>query len=152
MIAPALDSPHTVSSAFLTYVALAVHEHIITMYGGVPVRDQKRIGGLAPWQIRRAVDFIEAHLDADPTVACLSGECQLSESYFVRAFRRSMGMAPHQWIMKRRTERAKLLMSSSAYSLAEIAVMCGFVDQSHLGRVFTRQIGMSPAKWRRFQD
>jgi AraC family transcriptional regulator len=152
MLAPALDSPHTVSNAFIKFVALAVHEHVITTYGGASASEQKRTGGLAPWQIRRVVEFIEAHIDGDPTIASLSRECQLSESYFVRAFRLSTGMAPHQWITKRRTERAKLLMISSAYSLAEIAVMCGFVDQSHLGRVFTREIGMSPAKWRRFHD
>jgi AraC family transcriptional regulator len=149
MLVPVLDSPGVASSAFIEYVALAFHEHVITMYGGVPAAGRRRGGGLAPWQVRGVCDFIEAHLDGDPSISSLSRECQVSASYFVRAFRMSVGMAPHRWIMKRRTERAKSLMASSEHSLAAIASMCGFVDQSHLSRVFSREVGMSPARWRR---
>jgi AraC family transcriptional regulator len=151
MLVPALEDPNAASAAFVEYVALAFHEHVITTYGGVTVNDRKARGGLASWQIRRACDFIEAHLDGDTSTASLSKECHVSQSYFGRAFRTTVGMTPHQWVLKRRTERAKSLMISSDRSLAEIAIMCGFVDQSHLGRVFARQAGMSPAQWRRFR-
>ncbi len=152
VLVPVLDSPVTASAAFVEYVALAFHEHVITRYGGVPIAGRKRGGRLAPWQIRRACDFIEAHLEGDPTIASLSSECQVSASYFARAFRASVGMPPHRWVMKRRAERAKSLMISSDYTLAEIASMCGFVDQSHFSRVFARQTGMSPARWRRLRS
>jgi AraC family transcriptional regulator len=149
LLVPVLETPDTASSAFVEYVALAFHEHVITTYGGVPVGGRKRAEGLAPWQIRRACEFIEAHLDGDPSIASLSKECQVSQGYFARAFRTTVGMAPHQWVMKRRIERAKSLLRASDHSVVEIAIMCGFVDQSHLSRVFTRAAGMSPAKWRR---
>lgn len=151
MLVPALDDPNAASSAFIEYVALSFHEHVITTYGGVPVAGRKRGGGLAPWQVRRAYNFIEAYLDGDPSIASLSRECQVSESYFVRAFHITVGMPPHRWVMKRRIERAKSLMLSSEHSLGEIAVMCGFVDQSHFSRVFVRHTGSSPAKWRRLR-
>ncbi len=151
MLVPVLDEPLTATSAFVEYVALAFHEHVITKYGGLPVNGRKSVGGLAPWQIRRACDFIEAHLDADPSISHLSRECRVSAGYFSRAFRATVGMAPHQWIIKRRVERAKSVMISSQRSLAEIASMCGFADQSHFGRVFAFEVGMSPAKWRRFR-
>jgi len=101
LLVPALDHPNTASSAFVEYVALAFHEHVITTYGGVPVAGRKRGGGLAPWQIRRACDFIEAYLDGDPSIAGLSRECQVSESYFVRAFRITVGMPPAADSLKR---------------------------------------------------
>jgi AraC family transcriptional regulator len=149
MLVPVLDSPNVASAAFIEYVALAFHEHVITTYGGAPVAGRKRGGGLAPWQMRRVYDLIEAQLEGDPSIASLSRECRVSASYFARAFRSTVGVAPHQWILKRRTERAKSLLMASNHSLAEIAALCGFVDQSHLGRVFRREVGMTPGRWRR---
>src|SRR4029450_12494033 len=101
---------------------------------------------MAPWKIKRACDLIEAHLGGNPSIAHLSHQCHVSHSHFSRAFRITIGMAPHQWRMKKRIERAKSLMLSSEHSMAEIAAMCGFVDQSHLGRAFVREVGVSPAK------
>ncbi|WP_419758842.1 helix-turn-helix domain-containing protein [Acidisoma sp.] len=58
-------------------------------------------------------------------------------------------MTPHQWIIQRRISRAKSLMRETNMSLVEISLSCGFVDQSHLGRHFTRVVGATPAQWRR---
>jgi AraC family transcriptional regulator len=147
---PAIVDSTRVTTAFVEYMALALHDHVIHTYGGLP-RGLRATGGLAPWQIRRACDFIEANLAGDPAIAALSRECGISANYFARAFRASLGMTPHQWITKRRIERAKLLMTHSTDSLAEISLICGFVDQSHLGRQFVREEGISPAQWRRRQ-
>jgi AraC-like DNA-binding protein len=148
---PAIADPVRATTAFLEYVALAVHDHVIHTYGGVP-RGIRTASGLAPWQVGRVCDFIEANLAGDPSIVALSQECGISASYFARAFRASFGMAPHQWITKRRIARAKLLMRQSTESLAEISLVCGFFDQSHLGRLFLREEGLSPAQWRRRQD
>ncbi|NTH68541.1 helix-turn-helix transcriptional regulator [Agrobacterium rhizogenes] len=137
-----------VTTAFMEYIALALHDHVIYTYGDIR-RGTRASGGLTPWQVRRACDFIEANLADDPSIAELSRECGISASYFARAFRVTLGMTPHQWITSRRIERAKSLMVQTMESLAEIAIMCGFVDQSHLGRHFLRLDGISPAQWRR---
>lgn len=147
-VLPAIMNPEEVTTAFVEYLALAVHDHVIHKYGHVP-RISAPGGGLAGWQVRRAIDFIEANLSGDPSIAALSKECGLSESYFARAFRASMGSPPHQWIIKRRVERAKILLEQPDLTLVEIAYMCGFVDQSHLGRHFTRLEACTPADWRR---
>jgi AraC-like DNA-binding protein len=147
---PAIANSTQVTTAFVEYMALALHEHIIYTYGGLP-EGNRTVGGLAPWQIRRARDFIEANLTRDPSIIALSRQCEISPGYFARAFRVSLGMRPHQWITKRRIARAKSLMTQSTESLAEISLMCGFVDQSHLGRHFLREVGISPAQWRRRQ-
>jgi AraC family transcriptional regulator len=147
---PAITNPAQVSTAFVEYMTLALHEHVICKYGGLSEANQT-VGGLAPWQIRRTRAFIETHLTGDPSIAELSRECGISAGYFARAFRVSHGLTPHQWITKRRLTRAKLLMTQSTESLAVISLMCGFVDQSHLGRHFLAEEGISPGQWRRRQ-
>jgi AraC family transcriptional regulator len=148
LVWPAILNSAQVTTAFIEYIALALHDHIIYTYGD-PQRGVRTTAGLAPWQIRRACDFIEANLGDDPSIAVLSKECGMSASYFARAFRVSLGMTPHQWITRRRIERAKSLLTQTAESLAEISTLCGFVDQSHLGRHFLRLEGISPGQWRR---
>jgi AraC family transcriptional regulator len=118
-------------------------------YGRFVMTDSPGGAGLAPWQLRRAQAFIEAHLDGDPSVCDMARECRLSVSHFGRAFRQAMGMPPHQWLTKRRIERAKDLLRQGNVELAHIALACGFVDQSHLSRTFTRYEGYAPGKWRR---
>ena len=142
----ALQDPAKATTLFVDYVALAFHAHILTAYGGCLVAGVR--AGLAPWQLRRVDEFIEAHLDGDPSIADLARECRLSESHFARAFRRTTGMTPHRWVMKRRIERAKELLLQSDLELTQIALACGFVDQSHLNRNFVRAEGHSPGKWR----
>jgi AraC family transcriptional regulator len=114
------------TALFADYVALAFHDHIIHIYGGVPVGHQRMRGGLAPWQVRRAREFIDANLDGDPSIAQLASECRLSSSHFVRAFKQTMGMPPHQWLTRRRVERAKHLLQETDTQLADIALACGF--------------------------
>ena len=70
-------------------------------------------------------------------------------SHFERAFRQTTGMPPHQWLTKHRVERAKALLSLGSLELAEIAEACGFADQSHFTRVFSRCEGVTPGRWRR---
>jgi AraC family transcriptional regulator len=88
-------------------------------------------------------------LGGDPSIVVMAAECDISMSYFARAFRASIGMTPHQWIIHRRVARAKTLIQDTTLTLVEIALLCGFVDQSHLGRHFLRQAGVTPAQWRR---
>lgn len=108
-----------------------------------------RPGGLARWQAKRAVAYIEANLESKLEVHGLAQLVSFSKSHFSRAFKRSLGLPPMAYVMRRRIERAKVLMSSTSQQLTEIALICGFADQSHLNRSFRRAIGMSPGRWRR---
>ena len=133
---------------FADYIALAFHTHVCKTYGGREFGRRCLRGGLAPRQLRRVTEAVDANLGGDPCISMLAKDCGLSASHFARAFRQSTGMAPHQWLIKRRIECAKSLLLSDR-SLAEIAIVCGFADQSHLTRHFTRSEGSSPAHWRR---
>jgi AraC family transcriptional regulator len=137
------------SALFIDHVALAFHAHVIETYGNVAVPARPGPGKLSPWQLRRVLDFMGAHLNDDPTIGELAQECGLSSGYFARAFRLTIGVTPHQWLVRKRVERARALLLRSALGLADIAVMCGFVDQSHFTRVFARFEGDSPGRWRK---
>lgn len=150
-ILPALQEPGTGTALFFDSVALAFHAHVMHAYGGVLGSGSSVRVGLAPWQLRRAYAFIEAHLDGDPSISDLAQECRLSASHFARAFRQAVGMPPHRWLMKRRIERAKELLLEGDLELAQIALACGFVDQSHLTRIFSQHEGHSPGRWRRLR-
>jgi AraC family transcriptional regulator len=109
-------------------------------------------GGLAAWQERKAVAYMEARLEQSFPVAEVAAVCGLSVNHFSRAFRRSTGKPPHRWLLERRIDKARQLLRSSDMTLADIALACGFAEQSHFTRVFTRLVGMPPGAWRRATD
>jgi AraC-like DNA-binding protein len=147
----AMEQPGAGTGLFVDYIALAFHAHILHTYGNVPVGQVSRRGGLAPWQLRRACEFIEANLDGDPSITEVAGVCGLSTNYFAKAFKQTTGAPPHAWLLMRRIEHAKRLLNETSLELAEVALACGFVDQSHLGRIFMKREGCSPGKWRRLR-
>lgn len=106
-------------------------------------------GGLAPWQEHRATEMLEARLDGQVGIAELAKACGLSPSHFAHAFRRSTGMPPHHWLQHRRIDFARDLLKRTTMPLADVALACGYANQSHFGRVFTSLVGTSPGAWRR---
>lgn len=106
-------------------------------------------GGLAGWQIRRACEAMDAHLDGDIGLVGLAGIVGLSPAHFSRAFKQSMGMPPSQWLLNRRVEKAKELLSDGTLGLAEIAQAVGFAAQPQFTTAFRRATGMTPGAWRR---
>jgi len=108
-------------------------------------------GGLAPWQLRRAKELMTVNLAAQVPLSSLAEACGLSVRHFARAFRRSTGVPPHRWFLAHRLDTAKEQLRDPLLSLAEIALACGFADQSHFTRTFTATVRMSPGAWRRMQ-
>jgi AraC-like DNA-binding protein len=117
--------------------------------GPTPPARQRASGGLAPWQIRKVTNYVEAHLGRTIRNEDLAALARLNPSHFGRAFRNSFGEPPHEYLIRRRVERAQGLMLSSDASLSDIALGCGLADQSHLTRLFRRIVGESPRAWRR---
>jgi len=114
-----------------------------------PLPDGFQSGGLARWQAKRALAYIEANLGSRMLTRELAELVHFSKSHFSRAFKRSLGMPPMTYVAARRVERAKLMITTTHEQLNEIALACGFSDQSHLNRSFRRWIGMTPGVWRR---
>jgi AraC family transcriptional regulator len=106
-------------------------------------------GGLAPWQMKRVIDYIEANLGSNIRAEDLAGIARLSVSHFSRTFRRSFGETPHSYVMRQRMRRAQDIMLRSEHPLSRIALDCGMCDQAHFSRVFRKLVGTNPWAWRR---
>ena len=143
LVLPALRHPDQANRLFVDHVLLALAVHIAQAYGGM--RPELRLvrGGLAPWHERRAKEMIAANLDGVP-VKELARECRLSSAHFSRAFRRAVGVTPHNWLIEQRIVLSKEKLRDDRLSLADVAAECGFCDQSHFTRHFARIVGVSP--------
>jgi len=112
-----------------------------------PTRGSRR--ALLGWQIRRVREHIDAHLGGRILVSDLSALVQRSDAHFARAFKKTFGLGPHAYVLRRRVERASHLMLVSDDTLSDIALACGMTDQAHLCKIFRQQTGQTPAAWRR---
>lgn len=105
--------------------------------------------GLAPWQLRRALDYIDGSLPDHVTLAELSKLTGLSQWHFSRAFKASTGMAPYRWQLQARLRRAQSLLLETDASLEQVAEATGFADAVHFGKAFRKSVGATPAAWRK---
>lgn len=143
----AAEESTNVSRLFVDTAALSLIAHLLLLAGR---RIDKIRGGLAPWQMHRVREYIDAHMNENPGLDDLAAVVGLSRAHFARAFRRENGISPHQFLIERRVERAKsLLCRRGEGSIAQIAEACGFADQSHMTMVFRKVTGTTPAAYRR---
>lgn len=113
-------------------------------------RNEKNFrGGLATWQVARVLELMDAQLSEDVGLEELAHAVGLSTAHFSRAFKVSVGIAPHRWFTQRRIERAKSLLSDRSLGLTEIAQSVGFGGQSAFGVAFKRLTGLTPSEYRR---
>ncbi|MBI4663291.1 MAG: helix-turn-helix transcriptional regulator [Verrucomicrobia bacterium] len=122
--------------------ALAVHLVKNHSARGAQVREFR--GGLAKYQLRRALEYINEHLAEEISLKSLAAIADLSPFHFARMFKQSTGLAPHQYLLKCRVGRAKELLLDTNASIADVALRLGFCDQSHLSTHFKRSYGVTP--------
>jgi AraC family transcriptional regulator len=157
-LAHALDSvlarPEQASTLFTDHVFLAMLTHLATTYGSLNAGSAHSYAPprgrlLSPLQERRVISRLLDDVARDTTLDELAELCGMSRSHFIRAFRQMTGMPPHRWLSMQRVNRAKSLLRETKMPITEIALTCGFADQSHLTRVFTKAFRISPGAWRR---
>jgi AraC-like DNA-binding protein len=125
---------------------------IITRLFSPSVSDQQRkVAQLAQWRLKRATDYIEAHLAEPVSLTDLATVTGLSRMYFAAQFRVATGFRPHQYLLHRRVERAQELLVGTDLTLTDIAHSVGFQTQSHFTTVFTKLAGQTPRAWRLLQ-
>ncbi|WP_439594677.1 helix-turn-helix domain-containing protein [Falsiroseomonas sp.] len=147
----ALERPEEASQLLIDHLVLGLCAHLVQRYGGMPEPGRLRGGGLAPWQLRLARELIAENIAEAPSLAEIARQCRLSVAHFSRAFKASTGTTPHGYLQACRVARARQMLARPELTLAEIALACGFADQSHFTRVFARQEGETPGLWRRQQ-
>lgn len=144
-----LRRPDEVNQLFIDHMMLALTAHVAATYGGYRHKAGTGRGALAPWQLARACDKLEADLGGKVPLQAIAAELGLSVSHFSRAFRAATGLPPHRWLLHHRVRTAKRLISERGLSLSEVAISAGFASQSHFTRVFSAVAGISPGAWRR---
>jgi AraC family transcriptional regulator len=149
LLLPALSRPDQAHPLFVEHVLLAVGVHVAQIYGGMRPASRPARGGLAPWQERRATEILRANIKGSVTLKEVAQECGLSVGYFSHAFRRTLGVSPHRWLIEQRVVLSKEKLRDDRLTLSEVAMECGFSDQSHLSRAFRHTVGISPGVWRR---
>jgi AraC-like DNA-binding protein len=133
----------------LDQIAMLLGAHVLQRYCGAPKVAPSARRGLQTWQKLRAEAMLRAQLEGNITIKEMATACSLSESHFARGFRTSFGTSIHQYLIRLRIERTKILLTESKEQLAEIAQLSGFCDQAALTRTFSKIEGMTPARWRK---
>jgi AraC family transcriptional regulator len=100
-------------------------------------------------KMRRLIEFIDENLDGDLSLDAMAREVEISPLYLARAFKAAVGQSPHQYVLGRRIERAKELLRNTEMPVVDVALSAGFSSQSHLSHWFLRNVGVSPAAYRR---
>ena len=149
-IAPLIDAPATASSLLSDQIFAAIRVHVACRYGGLDLRlESPEL--LPPILISRVRALLLDDPTSDVRLHELAAACGLPLRQFQRRFRQTFGLSPYQWRLQRKVETARKLIDLGHRPLAEIADCCGFADQSHLTRAFTRIIGIPPGKYRRIR-
>lgn len=146
---PALENPEKTSRLFVDQLTAAIGTHVVQQYGERVVSSGSRSRKLSRAQENVAKSLILDNLHGNVSIAELAEACSLSRGYFIHAFRETTGMTPYQWLLRERIARARTLLLETDASLSEVAISCGFSDQSHFTRVFANVVGMTPGIWRR---
>jgi AraC family transcriptional regulator len=140
----ALEHPGNLSRFYAESMLDALAMHLLQHYSVQKYAVPTYQGGLAPAQLEQIVDYIDVYLDRDLSLHELAQLAQLSPHYFSQLFKQSTGFAPRQYILRHRIDRGKKLLRQGGTSIARVAQMVGFVDQSHFHRHFKRLEGVTP--------
>jgi AraC-like DNA-binding protein len=116
--------------------------------GAVADRGGRNVRSLQNWRLKRVLQYVDDHLTAKITLHDLAKVAGLSRMHFAAQFRAAVGMRPHQYLLKRRIERAEALLKQAEISLVEVALTVGFQTQAHFTTVFKRFTGDTPYQWR----
>jgi AraC family transcriptional regulator len=128
-------------------VALAIE--LIRFQGRGGLRPPAARGGLAEWQRRTIVEFINDNLERNISLKELAGLVRLSPNHFCKAFARSMGMPPHHYQLRQRIERAKILLADPDRSITDVVLATGYTASSNFATAFRRVTGLTPREYRR---
>jgi AraC family transcriptional regulator len=112
------------------------------------VAGRPKASALARWRLKRAIDYFEAQLGKHVSLAAVASSAGLTPMHFAAQFRAATGLSPHEYLLRRRIERAQEMLAETGMSLVDIALSVGFQTQSHFTTVFKRYAGQPPRAWR----
>ena len=149
LVLPMLQSEDQLSAILLDHISLLLGVHTLQQHSGRPKVPEVLRGGLAPWQKRKATEFLTENLSTNIRLHQVAKSCELSVSHFARSFKETFGVSAHRWLVQKRLSHAEDLLLATGLSLIDIALESGFSDQASFTRTFTRNFGVSPGLWRK---
>lgn len=138
-LVPALEKPDEANALFVDQMTTAIGTYLVQSYGGRPMKASDKSQRLSRSHQDLAKSLLLENLDSNVSISAVAQVCNLSRGYFIRAFRETTGMTPYQWVLRERIDRARDLLRTSNTPLAEVAIACGFADQS-ISRAFSRAL------------
>jgi AraC family transcriptional regulator len=130
-------------------LAVALAARLLGKYSAhVLVSKRRSVAALPTFTLRRVTEYVDDNLTKDLTLAEIAEVARMSPHYFSRAFRQSTGIPPHRYVMDRRIERAKTLLSNKNLPLVEVGLSVGFQNQSHFTALFHKRTGLTPKAYR----
>lgn len=137
------------SALFVDQLSVAVGIHLLGRYGNGRLPTTRRRRALSSRQAAIVQDMLSAEAGGETSLGDLAKACNMAPAALMGAFRGTFGQTPHQFVMQRRIERACALLLLPEMSLKDIALDCGYSDQSHFTRSFAKALGTTPGIWRR---
>ena len=144
-----INTPHDLSTLHAQTLAILLGLELLSNCEDRSLTDSVASSGLSAHGMRLLREFIDDHLGRDLQIADLCKLVNLSPYYFLRAFKRSFDVPPHQYIMRCRIERAKRLLLERGQTMGEIGHSLGFASPSHFSTAFKALAGVSPSEYRR---
>ncbi|GFZ92675.1 helix-turn-helix domain-containing protein [Dyella caseinilytica] len=131
---------------FTDSLASALAARLLALQSRKAASASKTKRALPMWRLQRVIEYIEAHLDQDLSLAELAAVAGYSLSHFKALFKQAAGMPVHRFVLERRIERARIRLVEGGMSLTEIALEAGFAHPSHMARCMRRMWGLSPSQ------
>jgi AraC family transcriptional regulator len=139
-----MESGYPCGRLYLDSLALAVAARLVHFHSSLRIEQRIQHGKLPGRKLRDVLSYIEDNVGEDISLSEIAAVSGLSVSHFKRLFRESVGLPVHQYLIRRRLERAKELLAEGKLSISQIAIETGFAHQSHLARHMRRVFGISP--------
>ncbi len=131
------------------FASVAIVARLLELRGDIGLPNNPKTTALPKWRLKRAIEFIETHLDSRVALADVAGAAGLSRMHFAAQFRVATGFRPHEYVLRRRVEKAQTMLATTDMPIVELALAVGFSTQAHFTAVFKRFSGLTPHRWRR---
>jgi AraC family transcriptional regulator len=140
---------HPAGSSYGESLGMALAGHLSSRYSDAAEPPRELRGGLPARRMQRISDYVDSNLEREISLRDLAREAGMSVFHFARMFKQSNGFPPHQYILRRRIDRARSLLGRRELTIGDVAVRCGFAHPSHFSDSFHRLIGVTPTEYRR---
>jgi AraC family transcriptional regulator len=130
---------------YVDSISIAIVARLLSSGRGA---DRRHPCGLPKWRLKRVIDYIEARLGETVSLVDMATAAGLTRMHFAAQFRASTGLRPHEYLLRRRIERAQEMLLVAGLPLVDVALAVGFQTQSHFTTIFSRFVGQTPHAWR----